>query len=467
MVFGLQPLSTSIGSAGGQMGLGGVVPSLGVYIDTYQNTAHGDPFNDHISINLDGDVIHSSTNNIAGPYDLGEVENCLSEPLRITWDPSTTIMNVYYNNTLVLGYTGDIINTVFGGDPMVYWGFTASTGGASNFHQFCLDVPDISIDTTSVIIQDDVCSQNNGSISGIAISGGISPYTWTWNGQNSINTDTSNLGSGTYQLDVIDGMGCNTNHVFTVNDIPAPTIDTSSLILKNEDCNQANGLIQNINIQSTASSLEYYWNGILSDSLNLYNLSADTFQLIVIDNNNCSDTITLNIIDTNYHAISIDYSTAVLEADEPIDFFETSTDSSINWFWTFGDDSTSNLSTPTHSYSYAGDYTICLTASNVYNCTDTTCIDIVLIPAEIIIPNIFTPNDDGINDEFTIQGINDRFKIQIFNRWGNIIFEEDPYLNSWKGIDFKGKKMKNGVYYYVLKNTIDQVDRNGSLRLVE
>ena len=66
------------------MGLGGVVPSLGVYIDTYQNTAHGDPFNDHISINLNGDVIHNTANNLAGPYDLGEVENCNYEPLRIT-----------------------------------------------------------------------------------------------------------------------------------------------------------------------------------------------------------------------------------------------------------------------------------------------------------------------------------------------------------------------------------------------
>ena len=65
MVFALQPLNTSIGSSGGQMGLGGVSPSLGVYIDTYQNTSHGDIFNDHISINLDGDVLHHLTDRLS------------------------------------------------------------------------------------------------------------------------------------------------------------------------------------------------------------------------------------------------------------------------------------------------------------------------------------------------------------------------------------------------------------------
>ena len=77
MVFALQPLNTSIGSSGGQMGLGGVSPSLGVYLDTYQNTAHGDIFNDHISINLDGDVIHipSSSNHVkvSGAVNRGEL----------------------------------------------------------------------------------------------------------------------------------------------------------------------------------------------------------------------------------------------------------------------------------------------------------------------------------------------------------------------------------------------------------
>ena len=44
------------------------------------------------------------------------------------------------------------------------------------------------------------------------------------------------------------------------------------------------------------------------------------------------------------------------------------------------------------------------------------------------VPNIFTPNGDNTNDQFEIQGINDRFQIQIFNRWGQLVFEQNPYV---------------------------------------
>ena len=468
MVFGLQPLSTSIGSAGGQMGLGGVTPSMGVFIDTWQNTNHSDPFNDHISINLNGDVIHTSSNNIAGPYDLGEIENCLYEPLRVTWNPTTTVFNVYYNNLMVLTYTGDIINNVFSGDPLVYWGFTASTGGASNFHQFCLDVPDVIIDNSNLVLEDEKCDLQNGSITGLNISGGIPPYSWTWNGNNSLNTDTSNLVSGNYSLDVIDGLGCATAQTFIIDDLAAPIIDTSNLILKNEDCGQQNGAIQNLNIISNADSLQYFWNGILNDSLDINNISANNYQLIAIDNNNCSDSVIFIIYDTNYHNILVGYYALSLEVDEPIDFYETMTlDSSIstNWSWTFGDGSTSNLSNPRHSYAYSGEYTICLNSTNEYNCSDSNCITIELLPVEIIVPNIFTPNSDNINDEFEIIGINDRYQIQIFNRWGQIVFEQNPYNNNWEGINVNGQPLNNGVYYFLLKNTAENIEKKGNFRL--
>lgn len=466
MVFALQPLNTSIGSSGGQMGLGGVSPSLGVYLDTYQNTAHGDIFNDHISINLDGDVIHSSSNNIAGPYDLGEIENCIAEPLRITWDPVATLLNVYYNNFLVLNYTGDIVNNVFNGNPMVFWGFTASTGGASNFHQFCIDVPDLIIDSSNVIVESEKCNQENGSISGINIVGGISPYSWTWNTQNSLTLDTFNLNGGGFFLEIIDGMGCVASHNFNVADLSGPEIDTSFVVIKNEDCGQENGAISNITVTSTADSIQFYWNNFLSDSLDISNLIADNYQLVVLDNNNCRDTSNFLLIDTNYHNLSINYNSTIMEPDEPIDFFQNSIDSSIVNNWSFGDDSTSIEYEPTHIYKYPGDYTVCLIAGNEFNCFDTSCLEITIFPSEIIIPNIFSPNNDVVNDEFVIYGINDLFDIKIYNRWGNLVFDQNPYENNWNGENSNGKKLSEGQYFYILKNDQEQIKLIGSIMLV-
>ena len=466
MVFALQPLNTSIGSSGGQMGLGGVSPSLGVYLDTYQNTAHGDIFNDHISINLDGDVIHSSSNNIAGPYDLGEIENCIAEPLRITWDPVATLLNVYYNNFLVLNYTGDIVNNVFNGNPMVFWGFTASTGGASNFHQFCIDVPDLIIDSSNVIVESEKCNQENGSISGINIVGGISPYSWTWNTQSSLTLDTFNLNGGGFFLELTDGMGCVASHNFNVADLSGPEIDTSFVVIKNEDCGQENGAISNITVTSTADSIQFYWNNFLSDSLDISNLIADNYQLVVLDNNNCRDTSNFLLIDTNYHNISINYNSTIMEPDEPIDFFQNSIDSSIVNNWSFGDDSTSIEYEPTHIYKYPGDYTVCLIAGNEFNCFDTSCLEITIFPSEIIIPNIFSPNNDVVNDEFVIYGINDLFDIKIYNRWGNLVFDQNPYENNWNGENSNGKKLSEGQYFYILKNDQEQIKLNGSVMLV-
>ena len=465
MVFALQPLSTSIGSSGGQMGLGGVSPSLGVYIDTYQNSSHGDLINDHISINLNGDVIHTSVNNIAGPYDLGNVENCTSEPLRVTWDPLTNQMNVYYNNILVLGYTGDIINNVFNGNPLVYWGFTASTGGESNFHQFCIDVPDLIIDSSVVNIESEKCDQQNGSITGLNIIGGISPYSLSWNNLNSLSLDTFNLSSGNFNLEIIDGMGCIANHTFNITDASSPIINTSNINIKNEDCNQSNGSISNILVDFNADSIAFYWNNSVSDSLNIYNLSANKYELIVLDNNNCSDTTSFNIIDTNYHAVTISYNFSVLETNTTISFIQTSIDSSFINYWTFGDDSVSTDYEPSHNYNFAGSYLICLEASNEFNCYDTSCAEIKIYPEEIIIPNIFSPNDDQINDEFKIKGINNRFGIEIYNRWGELVFEENPYLNNWNGISFKGTELNEGQYYYFLKNNIEGIKRNGCLMI--
>ncbi|MEN8119226.1 MAG: Calx-beta domain-containing protein, partial [Bacteroidota bacterium] len=77
---------------------------------------------------------------------------------------------------------------------------------------------------------------------------------------------------------------------------------------------------------------------------------------------------------------------------------------------------------------------------------------------DIIIPEGFSPNNDGINDSFTIKGIESypHNKILIVNRWGNKVFEAEPYNNDWDGKNTKGisvgsDDLPEGTYYYILE----------------
>ncbi|MEA3496769.1 MAG: gliding motility-associated C-terminal domain-containing protein, partial [Bacteroidota bacterium] len=69
-------------------------------------------------------------------------------------------------------------------------------------------------------------------------------------------------------------------------------------------------------------------------------------------------------------------------------------------------------------------------------------------PSTLFIPNAFSPNGDGLNEKFEVAGsfIVD-FQIQIYNRWGEKIFESQDINNSWNG-KFKGEKVPLGIYYY-------------------
>ena len=77
--------------------------------------------------------------------------------------------------------------------------------------------------------------------------------------------------------------------------------------------------------------------------------------------------------------------------------------------------------------------------------------------AHVNIPEGFSPNDDGINDTFVIQGIENYAdnRIRIFNRWGNKVYEASPYRNNWDGRNHEGgnvgsDKLSVGTYYYLL-----------------
>ena len=89
-------------------------------------------------------------------------------------------------------------------------------------------------------------------------------------------------------------------------------------------------------------------------------------------------------------------------------------------------------------------------ASNSKYCKvqDTVTVIVDINCGDFFIPNVFSPNDDGLNDVINVHGrCISTFNLQIFNRWGEKVFETSSIENSWDGT-FRGKKMDTGVFVY-------------------
>lgn len=139
--FILQTQGTNLGASGQGLGFKGITPSLGVLIDTYHNSDENDPSFDHISIQMNGVTDHVGAGNLAGPSQVVDgkdnIEDCQWHLFRINWNAATHLLEVSVDNEVRLSVTKDLVNDIFGGNPMVFWGFAGSTGGASNVQQFC------------------------------------------------------------------------------------------------------------------------------------------------------------------------------------------------------------------------------------------------------------------------------------------------------------------------------------------
>jgi gliding motility-associated-like protein len=134
-------------------------------------------------------------------------------------------------------------------------------------------------------------------------------------------------------------------------------------------------------------------------------------------------------------------------------FTDMSTGGATGWSWDFGDGSSSSTQSPSHLYTADGVYTVCLTATNVDGCMDSVCRTVDVDVTEFInIPNVFTPDGDGINDQFYINssGLKE-FHIEIYNRWGLKVFESDSDKIKWDGRSTAGVELSDGTYYYILE----------------
>lgn len=192
----------------------------------------------------------------------------------------------------------------------------------------------------------------------------------------------------------------------------------------------------------------------------------------------CFDSITKDI---HVHAIFSEFS-FVKDSICPEYTFTSLTPNSSNILWDFGhptsENNESTQATAVHNYAPdSGRFEVCLIVKGEQGCSDTSCqfVDSKMSQS-IKIPNVFTPNQDGYNDEYEIAIENESlYDLTIYNRWGEKIYrlQQDASIGSglnWDGTDGNGKVFPEGTYFYVLNysfNCIDKVEQvQGTITLI-
>lgn len=589
--FVLQPIGNGVFGPGGGVGFAGITPSLGVIMDTYTDNPT-DPTYQHISIHKNGDVLHGNTNELT-PYTSAtgmpvNLTDGLDHLFRFIWLPggggNGTIMVFFGNATTLPGtpniiYTGNVINTIFSGNPLVYWGVSGSTGGCWNTQYVCMTT------LSNFTAAADTCVGSPVSFTSTSISGlPISSYSWNFG-----DGGTSNLQNpthiyttpGTYTVSLsignTGGFTHTNSHPIIIHPRPTVIVNDTSLCIGDSVLLQASGALTYLwSTSQTTSSIQvnpiisssyivigansfgcknkdtalvkinpnpniiisndtsicdvdtiqifasggdfYSWsNGQTNAQFQINPIISTLYEVTVTDSSGCkSDSsvfITVNhkpiitlsndttvcsgskvIIEatggafyvwstgdstsfiedfpnanTNYSVIVSDSGGCVTTDDMnvevvpyPIPQFLLSKDTickgasaiitasgADNFYWNTGAIGPTISVNPIKSTSYRVVY-----SNEIGNvaCTDTIEIFVGVEPCNhFYFPKAFTPNNDGLNDEFGVIGIFDyilKYDFYVYDRWGKMVFHSTNINDKWKGRSENGEDLMGGVYTY-------------------
>jgi len=326
-----------------------------------------------------------------------------------------------------------------------------------------------------------ICPGASTNISALASLGSGGPYTYTWT--------PAGTGSGTpvsvspavtttYTVTASDGCSPTVTSTVTITVLPLPVVTFSAPITSG-----CEPLCVNFTDNSTVAGgaiATWAWSfgdgntAITNAPTNCYAVAGSYNVTLTVTSTlgGCSSTSTVNNYITVHPTPNADFSVPLVTSiiNPTISYTDESTVSTgfiSGWAWNFGDyfssnaDTTSTLQNPTHTFTEAGTYCASLTVTSNFGCTDNTQICIVIDPEfTFFIPNAFSPNGDGVNDDFYGKGdYIKKFEMLIYDRWGNLIFFADDVTKHWDGTVNHGKEIaQEDVYVYVVK-IIDHKDK--------
>ena len=274
---------------------------------------------------------------------------------------------------------------------------------------------------------------------------------------------------GTYTMIAKDlGNGCTSQTMMTITDnfefpvVNNPSVPPPTVL----DCGKG-GVIKPI-YSGSKSVLSYSWTapGDFPTSPKnrdtLYTENEGEYKLVVTNTlTGCAVDVDMKVISNN--SITTNFVPDVTQGFAPltVNFQNTSStangNASITSVWNFGNGSSatySSVATATALFKQPGNYTITLYAAKGSCSGSVQKVVSVDLPSSLSVPNVFTPNGDGINDFYYLKatGLSD-ITITIFDRWGHKTYELTTTKGniSWDGKNQFGKEAPDGTYFYVLK----------------
>ncbi|MCS6904046.1 MAG: gliding motility-associated C-terminal domain-containing protein [Bacteroidia bacterium] len=311
----------------------------------------------------------------------------------------------------------------------------------------------------------------------VQVSGGDSTkYTYQWSPAEFLQTPQSAqslarpLSTTIYTVTVTDGI-CQKQGNFTVYVQPPirllPLADTT--ICKGKEI-KITPKIENL----SSERISYLWKpnvGINSETSSSPIFSPQVTQTytLVVTNDFCQakDSFKITVQDFipySRFSFSPHSGTAPLE----VTFFnQSNTTQGLVWQFMQGEKSTEP--NPIYTFTKAGTYTITLIAGTNTPCPDTTSQVLVVYPLNLIVPNVFTPNGDGVNDKWVIvaEGIKE-IRIVVFDRWGSRVWETYHLNDFWEGFCVS-KPCPPGTYFYkisAITNEDKSIERTGQVTIL-
>jgi gliding motility-associated-like protein len=310
------------------------------------------------------------------------------------------------------------------------------------------------------------CNSFCDGVVNLTSGGGAAPYIYAWSsGQNT--EDISGACAGNYTVTITDANGCSTSASYTVTEPPAIVVNagTDQNICGASTTLSANNPSSGIGSWSVITGTAVFTN-VNDASTSVSGLSPGLSTLEwTINDGPCSASATVNIF-------ADEVGEAIVFPDDTIcnDYYTLRAENPLIGYgsWSVSGNSPAYISDPNNPVSPVSGL---LPGQNVFiwtvtngTCSDTARITISIDGAQkcdsLEMPTGISPNGDGYNDEFVVLGLL-RYpdnELVVFNRWGNEVYAEKNYANTWKGVNKSGDNLPDGTYFVILKvNNIHRV----------